>query len=70
MADNVIRKFSDLGMSKTVANEYRTEIFGTKVGNAREPGLVDCLMEDEFRERLNCVRRRRTHPNREQLLLL
>lgn len=55
MADNVMRKLPDLGMSKTVANEYRTEIFGKKVGNAHEPGLVDCLTEDEFRERLNLL---------------
>jgi len=53
MEDNVMRKLTDLGIPKTLAKEYRKEIFGRKVGSAREPGLVDCLTEEDFRKQLN-----------------
>ena len=55
MEDNVMRKLTDLGVSKTLANDYRKEIFGKNVGTAREAGLVDCLTEEDFRKRLDIL---------------
>ena len=52
-----MRKLTDLGMSKTFANEDRKEIFARNVGTACEAGLVDCLTEEDFGKRLDILLR-------------
>ena len=56
MEDNIMRKVIDLGIQKSLADEYKKEIFGRRSGTVREPGLVDCLTEQDFQHRLNLLR--------------
>ena len=56
MEDNIMRKLTELGIQKSLANEYKKEIFGRRSGTVREPGLVDCLTEQDFQHQLDLLR--------------
>ena len=51
-----MRKLTDLGTQKSLADEYKKKIFGRRSGTVREPGLVDCLTDQDFQHRLNRLR--------------
>ena len=53
-----MRKLTDLGIQKSLTNDYKKEIFGRRSGTVREPGLVDCLhvAGQDFQHRLDLLR--------------
>ena len=55
MEDNIMRKLADLGIQKSLAHEFKKEIFGRNTGVVREPGLVDCLTEQDFKKQLDLL---------------
>ena len=56
MEDNIVRKLTDLGIQKSLGNDCKKEIFERRSGTLQEPGLVDCLTEQDFQHRLDLLR--------------
>ena len=49
---NVQQKLKDFGIPAQVAEEYLSDIFGKRVGNTYQEGLVDSELIQEFNERV------------------
>ena len=49
---NVETKLRDLGIPSSILQEFIADIFGKRVGNTYQQGLVDCYSVDEFDESL------------------
>jgi hypothetical protein len=52
MRDNIDSKLKNLGITKGLAKSYKDDIFGHPEGENHVPGLVDCLSDGEFDEKL------------------
>lgn len=55
MKDNISSKLAELGIPAVVAEEFRIDIFGKKIGINRQPGLIDCLTPGEFDEKMHSL---------------
>jgi len=55
MKDNISSKLSELGISSTLADLYRDDIFGKNIGSSRQPGLIDASSPQEFESKLGSL---------------
>ena len=61
---NISAKLTDLQIPRSIAQQYKNNIFGWKVGNIRHPGLIDVTKSEEFDKKLiKCLEEWKTrHP--------
>ena len=57
LKDNVKRKLSELNIGLNAAREIKGDIFGVKLENAREGGLVDCQSEKDYNKALEVMKK-------------